>query len=667
MAPNDSLDITRHGDEVPCNSSTNPSFADVAEARMSRRAALAGGLATAIAFIGDAKAQAPSAGVSQPVIGFTAVPVATEDRVVVPAGYKAEILVPAGTPITGTMPSWSLANSAAEQAMQIGAHHDGMTFFPIGDSSGDGLLAINHEYIEPRFLHAAAQGKELNGERMPMPDGTRPVDEVQKEINAHGVSIVRIARGTGGRWDVVADPRNRRITAATPMAIAGPARGHALLRTRHSPDGTQTRGTLNNCANGVTPWGTYLTCEENWAGYFRNTDRADGQSKLPREHARYGVPSSEARYNWDQAAGGADAFIRFNASATGTDATQDYRNEPNGFGWVVEIDPANPASVPVKRTALGRFAHEGVVFAPVQEGRPLVAYAGDDSQFEYIYKFVSAQPYRAATANGALLDDGTLYVARFNADGSGSWLPLRHGHGKLTAAGGFADQGEVLVNTRLAADALGATKMDRPEWGAIDPRDGRVYFTLTNNARRTDAQLDGPNPRARNEFGQIVRWREAADDHAATGFAWDLFLLAGPADNSGVAGAGPLGADSLLACPDGLWFDPDGRMWIQTDIGENQMQRGALAPFGNNAMLCANPATGEIRRFLTGPIGQEITGIALTPDQRTMFVNIQHPGATTTAQDFAAGRPNSRWPDGGPLPRSATVVITRNDGGIIGT
>ena len=667
MAPNDSLDITRHGDEVPCNSSTNPSFADVAEARMSRRAALAGGLATAIAFIGDAKAQAPSAGVSQPMIGFTAVPVATEDRVVVPAGYKAEILVPAGTPITGTMPSWSLANSAAEQAMQIGAHHDGMTFFPIGDSSGDGLLAINHEYIEPRFLHAAAQGKELNGERMPMPDGTRPVDEVQKEINAHGVSIVRIARGTGGRWDVVADPRNRRITAATPIAIAGPARGHALLRTRHSPDGTQTRGTLNNCANGVTPWGTYLTCEENWAGYFRNTDRADGQSKLPREHARYGVPSSEARYNWDQAAGGADAFIRFNASATGTDATQDYRNEPNGFGWVVEIDPANPASVPVKRTALGRFAHEGVVFAPVREGHPLVAYAGDDSQFEYIYKFVSAQPYRAATANGALLDDGTLYVARFNADGSGSWLPLRHGHGKLTAAGGFADQGEVLVNTRLAADALGATKMDRPEWGAIDPRDGRVYFTLTNNARRTDAQLDGPNPRARNEFGQIVRWREAADDHAATGFAWDLFLLAGPADNSGVAGAGPLGADSLLACPDGLWFDPDGRMWIQTDIGENQMQRGALAPFGNNAMLCANPATGEIRRFLTGPIGQEITGIALTPDQRTMFVNIQHPGATTTAQDFAAGRPNSRWPDGGPLPRSATVVITRNDGGIIGT
>ena len=266
-----------------------------------------------------------------------------------------------------------------------------------------------------------------------------------------------------------------------------------------------------------------------------------------------------------------------------------------------------------------------------------------------------------------MLDDGTLFVARFNADGSGDWLPLRHGHGPLTAAGGFADQGDVLVNTRLAADALGATKMDRPEWGAVDPRDGRVYFTLTNNARRTEAQLNGPNPRARNEFGQIVRWHEAGDDHAATRFAWDLFLLAGPADNSRAAGAGPLDADSILACPDGLWFDPDGRLWIQTDIGEGQMLRGALAPFGNNAMLCANPATGEIRRFLTGPIGQEITGIAMTPDQRTMFVNVQHPGATTTAQDFAAGRPNSRWPDGGTVPRSATVVITRDDGGIIGT
>jgi secreted PhoX family phosphatase len=297
----------------------------------------------------------------------------------------------------------------------------------------------------------------------------------------------------------------------------------------------------------------------------------------------------------------------------------------------------------------------------------VVAYSGDDSTFEYVYKYVSARPFNRATANGALLDDGILYVAKFNADGSGEWLPLVHGQGPLTAANGFADQGQVLVNTRLAADAVGATKMDRPEWGAVDPRDGQVYFTLTNNTRRTDAQVDAANPRAQNNFGQIIRWREANDDHAATRFTWDLFLIAGPEGNSRIVGNAPVNADNMLACPDGLWFDADGRMWIQTDIGEGQQLRGALAPFGNNAMLVANPVTGETRRFLTGPNGQEVTGVITTPDKRTMFVNLQHPGATTPAADWAAGRVNSRFPNGDGVPLSATLVITKNDGGIIGT
>jgi secreted PhoX family phosphatase len=365
--------------------------------------------------------------------------------------------------------------------------------------------------------------------------------------------------------------------------------------------------------------------------------------------------------------GGADDFARFNASSTGADATQDYRNEPNAFGWIVEIDPFNPNSAPVKRTALGRFAHEGVVFGPAREGRPVVAYSGDDSVFEYVYKFVSARPFNRATANGSLLDEGILYVAKFNADGSGEWLPLVHGQGPLTAANGFADQGEVLVNTRLAADAVGATKMDRPEWGAVDPRDGQVYFTLTNNTRRTDAQVDAANPRAQNRFGQIIRWREANDDHAATRFTWDLFLIAGPEGDSRIANNATVNADNMLACPDGLWFDADGRMWIQTDIGESEQLRGPLAPFGNNAMLVANPVTGETRRFLTGPIGQEVTGVITTPDRRTMFVNLQHPGATTPAAEWAAGRVNSRFPNGDGVPLSATLVITKNDGGIIGT
>jgi len=667
------------GDEMPSNESTNAYFGDIAA---SRRATLMGGIGAAIAgFIGagprDAAAQSAAQGATVapgPVIGFKAVPVSNADAVVVPEGYSVQVIIPHGTPISGQVASRALADmTGADQGSAIGAHHDGIHFFPIEGrepdqgSSTDGLLVLNHEYVEPRFMHARARGISVGSGRMPLVDNQRDADEALKEINAHGVSVVRVARGTNGQWAVTADPRNRRITGATPMEITGPARSHALLRTKYSPDGTRTRGTLNNCAHGVTPWNTYLTCEENWAGYFRNADQRDGRPSLPREHERYGVPTGAGRYNWDQAAGGADEFIRFNASATGADSKQDYRNEPNNFGWVVEIDPFNPNSTPVKHTAMGRYAHEGVVFGPTREGQPVVAYAGDDARFEYIYKFVSARPFQRATANASLLDEGRLYVAKFNAGGSGEWLPLVHGEGPLTAANGFADQGEVLVNTRLAADAVGATKMDRPEWGAVDPRDGLVYFTLTNNTRRTEAQIDAANPRAANQFGHIIRWREANDDHAATRFTWDLFLIAGPEGNSRLAANATVNADNILACPDGLWFDADGRLWIQTDIGEAEQNRGALAPFGNNAMLCANPTTGETRRFLTGPTGQEITGVIITPDKRTMFVNVQHPGATTTAADWAAGRANSRFPAGSSVPLSATLVITKNDGGFIGT
>jgi secreted PhoX family phosphatase len=306
-----------------------------------------------------------------------------------------------------------------------------------------------------------------------------------------------------------------------------------------------------------------------------------------------------------------------------------------------------------------------VVFAPAREGRPVVAYAGCDSRFEYIYKYVSARPFTRATANGSLLDEGTLYVGKFNADGTGEWLPLVHGRGPLTAANGFADQGDVLVNTRLAADAVGATKMDRPEWGSVDPRNGMVYFTLTNNDRRTAENADPANPRARNIFGHIIRWREAGDDHAATAFRWDIFLFSGDEATGRIADRA-LTADNIHGCPDGLWFDAAGRLWIQTDIGEAEQNRGPHAVFGNNQMLCANPDTGEMRRFLAGPTGQEITGVTTTPDMRTMFVNVQHPGATTPAADWAAGRTNSSFPGGG-TPRSATLVITKADGGIIGS
>lgn len=667
------------GDEPLCNFSNNRTFGGILEARLDRRDVLVGGLAVALTsyfgstLIGRASSSAQATAPDR-LLGFTAIKTSNADTIVVPPGYRTQVILPWGEPLNGSSPPFSLDASGADQEMQVGSHHDGMHFFPIEGkspykgSSTDGLLVLNHEYVEPRFMHAATVGMSMDSEGFPMAEGARDADQVLKELNAHGVTIVRIRKRDDGNWVLEPDPRNRRVTGLTPIAINGPVRGSRLVKTKFSPDGTMTRGTLNNCAHGVTPWNTYLTAEENWAGYFRNDDQEDQKPSLPREHARYGVPSGDSRYGWDRAADGADAFVRFDATAKGASATEDYRNEPNTFGWIVEIDPFDPSSTPVKRTALGRFAHEGVVFGRITEGKPVVCYSGDDARFEYIYKFVSAEPYHAATGRGHLLDDGTLFVATFNEDGSGEWLPLVHGHGGLTAANGFADQADILVNTRTAADFVGATKMDRPEWGAVDPKTGMVYFTLTNNSRRSQEQVDAANPRANNEFGHIIRWRESGDDPAATTFAWDLFVLAGDETQSCALGGQPLNEGNIFSSPDGLWFDHDGRLWIQTDIGESSQNKGEHAVFGNNQMLAADPVSGEIRRFLTGPVGQEITGVVTTPDGKTMFINVQHPGGTTSAEDFAAGAFTSHWPHGGDsYPRSATVVITKIDGGVIGT
>lgn len=660
------------GDEPMCNASGNRAFEDVAQAYLSRRSLFAGvgAFAIAAAFSGSARGQsATAAEVKGPssLLGFEPVAPGTADGVSVPKGYRTQVLAAWGEPVSGSGAAFSQGSSGADQANQVGMHHDGMHFYPINGSSTDGLLVINHEYVEPRLLHAAYAGKAIGPDDVIVENGARDADQVLKEINAHGVSVLRVTRGADGQWRIREDARARRITGRTPMEFSGPVRGSDFLKTKYSPDGSRVRGTLNNCAHGVTPWNTYMTAEENWASYFRNGSQADGKPALPREHARYGVRPTRSRYAWELAASKDDEFIRFDATPAGADAPHDYRNEPNGFGWMVEVDPFNPSAMPVKRTALGRFAHEGVVFAPAVEGRPVVCYSGDDAQFEYIYKFVSAKPYQAATANGALLDEGVLYVAKFNDDGSGEWLPLVHGQGALTTQNGFANQADVLINTRLAADRMGATKMDRPEWGAVDPRNGDVYFTLTNNTRRSETDRNAANPRAGNAFGQIIRWTEQNSDHAAKRFAWNLFVLAGDSADSRDVKGNPLNADAAHACPDGLWFDASGRLWIQTDIGESAMYRGKLQQFGSNQMLAADPVTGEIRRFLVGPVGQEITGVTTTPDGRTMFINVQHPGATTSAENFAAGKFSSNWPDGaGRIPRSATVVITREDNGVIG-
>ena len=307
------------------------------------------------------------------------------DEVVVPEGYSVQAILQFGEPITGTMPGYAVGNTGDEQAMQVGAHHDGIHFFPIDGSSTDGLLVMNHEYVEPRFMHETAIGQAMSRSDVPMlADGRRDDDEVDKELHAHGVSIARVREGEGRVWEVVEDPRNRRIHGLTPMRIAGPVAGSDFVETKYSPTGETTRGTLNNCAHGVTPWNTYLAAEENWAGYFSNLDQEDQKPNLPREHARYGVRTGTSRYAWELAAGGADEHRRFDVSTKGADATEDYRNEPNGFGWMVEIDPFDPESSPVKRTWLGRFAHEGVIFAAAVEGEPVVCYSGDDARFEYI-------------------------------------------------------------------------------------------------------------------------------------------------------------------------------------------------------------------------------------------------------------------------------------------
>lgn len=666
--PGEVSSVLAEGDEPLSNASNNAYFGDVLEKRLSRRGVLKGSLATVIAGLMATKlpftnAFAAQEGVSSPSLGFKPVAISAADNVVVPEGYRVQSFIPWGTPVSGDMPAFTQNASGDDQAHQVGSHHDGMHFFPLNGSSTDGLLVLNHEYVEPRFLHAAASGLALDRNGFPQhEDGSRDTDQVIKEMNAHGVTIVRIRQGEGGEWEVVPDAHNRRITGQTPMRLAGPVAETGHVKTKYSPGGTMTRGTLNNCAHGVTPWNTYLAAEENWAGYFANED-----TDIDRRQARYGIETRDTgRYQWHRADRADDMFTRFDASSKGASAADDFRNEPHAFGWMVEIDPMAPEADPIKRTHLGRFAHEGVIFAPAVEGQPVVAYSGDDARFEYIYKFVSSQPFHSATADGSLLDEGILYVAKFNEDGSGEWLALAPGQHGLTPENGFADLADILVNTRSAADFAGATKMDRPEWGAVDPVTGQVYFTLTNNTRREEGDEHPANPRANNSFGHIIRWQEEGS-HAGERFEWDLFVIAGDHEDSRDLAGNSLDDDNIFCSPDGLWIDPDRRVWIQTDISESVMNTGIFEVFGNNQMLVANPETGEIKRFLTGPVGQEITGVVTTPDQRTMFVNVQHPGATTTAEDFANGTLTSYWPEGsGAIPRSATLVITREDGGIIG-
>nr|WP_245344587.1 PhoX family phosphatase [Asticcacaulis solisilvae] len=668
--------------------------------------------------------------VSPAELGFTAVAKHKNDVVTVPAGYTVSVLYRMGDPILSGVAAYTNDGSDTNFAGRAGDHHDGMAYFGLAAAGSDrddnsstrGLLAMNHENITAPYLHVSG-----------VTAGAARVEaEALKEIEAHGVSVVEITRGTSAWSYVQGSSFNRRVTPFTPTAINGPARGDAQLKTAYSTDGTAGRGTINNCANGYAPWGTYLTCEENWAGYFRRGagDNANRSTKAITALNRYGVSQGAGgANNWASvtAANPADQwkFSKWNTTvntAAAADGSGDYRNEANQYGWVVEIDPYNPASTPRKRTALGRMGHEGAWPSNFVSGRKPVFYMGDDSRGEYFYKFVSATAWNPADANTAdrlaigdkYLDAGTLYVARFDATGQGVWLPLVFGTAPLTAGNAtypFANQADVLINTRLAADAVGATKMDRPEWAAVNPANGEVYLTLTNN-NASNRPLNGTNaanPRhyndpvgATNNFGNpnghIIRLKETGDNPEATTFQWDIYLFGAGSDldaaNINISG---LTADNDFSSPDGLWFsrasNPAGKvnplLWIQTDDGAytdttNCMMLAAMpGTVGDGAArTITNTGTGgatatqstfigkapglQLRRFLVGPKECEITGIDSTPDGRTLFVNIQHPGELGSP-----ATPSSNWPanQSGAAstarPRSATIVITKDDGGVV--
>lgn len=669
------------------NKSDNPDFNQVLEAHLSRRHVLKGGLGLgAMASFGafglagcnsDNNTPPTTSPVKTPKLAFDSIPGSKTDAVSVPEGYSAQILAPWGQPLTSSGSSWQNdgSNNAADQENAMGMHHDGLHFFPLNDAGTDGVLCVNHEYIDQNALHPTGSDADDNGMRS-------SVDQVRKEINAHGVAVVRIQLQDSGEWMIVDnDPLNRRYTGATTMKISGPLAGSAKLQTPFSNDGSLARGTLNNCGNGSTPWGTYLTCEENWPGYFINTGTTTA------EQDRIGINTAgTSRYGWETIAGNDqemdDEFTRFNVAPTGTNALDDYRNEASGHGYIVEIDPYTADSRAVKRTALGRFRHEGCTFGKLTAGQPMTFYSGHDSRFEYMYKFVTDAVWDPADANPTdrlaigdkYMDAGTLYVAQFDADGIGTWLPLTMESKTLdggTLATHFGNLEEIILNTAGAADLVGATPMDRPEWCSVDPITGSVYLTLTNNTKRDEEQGTNPaNPRLNNKFGHIIRWDEGQE---ITQFTWDIFVFGSDAAGDTDTNLSGLDEFNQFASPDGLAFDQRGILWIQTDNGAEEVKN-----YTNDQMLAVVPSSlvdaegnldvingenqSELRRFFVGPNGCEVTGFTMTPDNNTMFVSIQHPGNWPYSSNAAEATPTGM----SVRPRASVVAIRKIDGGALG-
>ena len=630
-------DYFEEQDGIAVNPSAEPDIGAV----ISRRAMLKGMAAgSAYGLFGCATATM-GGGEGSAAPTFTEVPRSTGEGIQVPAGYNAQVLLRQGDPIRPGAPEYNPATQTGEQQeQQFGTDPDFISFMPLpygSNSSTRGLLGVNHENHRAPICFPGSP-KQLSRQ------------QVEVQMAAQGFSITEVAK-EGNQWRVVKDSRyNRRISANAPMRISGPAAGHERMRTNADPTGTRSFGTFNNCAGGTTPWGTMLTAEENVQNYFSG-DASKGPEAAARK--RYAI-SGKGRYaDWGR------YVDRFNLDKE--------PNEHNRFGWIVEIDPYDPNHTSVKRTALGRCAHECATHAISHDGR-IAIYSGDDSRMEFVYKFVTEGRYdpKNREANRDLLDRGTLYAARFEANGKMRWLPLVHGQGPLTAANGFNSQADVVIEARRAGTLVGATPMDRPEDVQPHPTTGNIYVVMTYNERRTAGQVDAANPRAENRWGHIVEIMpprvNGKPDHAATECDWGFFIVAGDPSKPEQRAryANPPSANGWVCAPDNVAFDPKGRIWISTD---GQEDAGGF----NDSLYAATtsgPTRGATRCFFTGPEGAEICGPEFTPDGKTLFLSIQHPGEGSTYD-----KPSTRWPDFRPdlPPRGSVLAITKNDGGEIGS
>ncbi len=628
-------------DDEPVSPGDAATFDSILRLRLSRRETLKA-LGAGAAMLGLFSDQAVAArGANEGAVSsliFSEVPRGRDDRLHVPAGYRAQVVLRWGQPMFPGAPAFDPhRQSAQSQQLQIGYNNDFVGYLPLPRGTADsdhGLLAVNHEYTLGSLMFPETTHRLL-----------RPVPQVATEMMAHGMSIVELRRTASG-WRLITDSAfNRRITPLTRMRLSGPAAGHPRMKTRYSPDGAVTWGTYANCSGDVTPWGTVVTAEENIQFYYSGL--GDG---LPEEenYRRFGMHGGLLTMPWGR------HFQRWNLALN--------PNEPLHAGWIVEVDPFDPTSTPVKRTALGRCKHEGCCVHVNADGR-VVCYLGDDQEYEYVYRFVTRDrfhPDRRAE-NLQLLDDGILSVAEFDATGTVTWHPLVFGRGPLTQRNRFHSQADVVIDLRKAADLVGATRMDRPESVVVNPVTGSVFVVLTANRRRMNAEVDAANPRPHNTFGHILELVPPDGDHSALKFKWEVFLLAGnPGQPEQGAGYHPqVSSNGWLMCPDNCDFDAEGRMWIATD-GANLH---GLAD-GVWATDVAGPGRALTRHFLRAPIGAEVCGPCFTPDNTTFFCAIQHPGEGSTY-----AHPTTRWPDfrADQPPRPAVVAVTREDGGVIGS